>query len=65
MDEKIKDVIVFKKLAYDNFIDIILKEHTSKHEQEIKSCFRYEYTENVCFANIVYPLDAEWIEENV
>ena len=60
-----KHVIGFSKLAYDNFIDIVVEEHTSKNEQEIKSWFNYDYTQNAYFANIVYPSEVEWIEKNI
>ena len=60
-----KEVIAFSNLAYINFIDIMIKEIEDKTEAEIKSWFRYESYLDAYFADIVYPTDVKWIENNI
>ena len=46
--------MAFSKIAYDNFIDIMIKELKDKDEDDIKGWFKYDAYSNAYFANIVY-----------
>ncbi len=60
-----KNVMAFSKIAYDNFIDIMIKELKDKDEDDIKGWFKYDAYSNAYFANIVYPSEEKWIDDNI
>lgn len=60
-----KNVIGYSKLAYDNFIDVMIKEHNNFSKEKVKSWFSYDYYQDAYFADIIYPDDVEWIKNNI
>lgn len=60
-----KAKMAFSKIAYDNFIDIMVKNDTKNSEQTIKGWFNYDPYQRAYFADIVYTDSDEWIENNV
>lgn len=60
-----KSVMAFSKIAYDNFINIMIDKIKDNNENEIREWFKYDAYSNAYFANIVYPSYEEWIENNI
>lgn len=60
-----RKTIAYSKLAYDNFINVMIEDMKDKSEQEIKGWFKYDYNENAYFADIVYKNEVDWIEKNI
>lgn len=60
-----KLIMAFSKIAYDNFIDIMVENDTKNSEQTIKGWFKYDSYQEAYFSDIVYTGYLEWIEKNV